>query len=129
MSRSGRSACALLTAALIGTVAGCAADSGGEGEASCAFEVSYEGRTYKDVANVDFTVTDKLGTATLPPCDDTGSREEAETEETEEPAYAVKGLSPETAIAVGSSPDEAVFVVSYSGTRLPPEVQELIDKP
>ncbi|MFF8007362.1 DUF6281 family protein [Streptomyces parvus] len=42
---------------------GCTAGSGGEGEASCAFEVSYEGRTYKNVANVDFTVTDELGTA------------------------------------------------------------------
>ncbi|MGW9248682.1 DUF6281 family protein [Streptomyces badius] len=128
MSWSGRSAGALLAAAMVLTVTGCTADSGGEGEASCAFEVSYEGRTYKDVANVDFTVSDKLGTATLPPCDDTGGQE-AGAEETEEPAYAVKGLSPETAIAVGTSPDEAVLVVSYSGTKLPPEVQELIDKP
>ncbi|MFD6653742.1 DUF6281 family protein [Streptomyces parvus] len=128
MSWSERSTGALLAAALVLTVTGCTADSGGDGEASCAFEVSYEGRTYKDVANVEFTVTDKLGTATLPPCDDTGGQEEAEAEETEETAYGVKGLSPETAIAVGSSPDQAVLVVSYSGTELPPDVQKLIDK-
>ncbi|MFB8138928.1 MULTISPECIES: DUF6281 family protein [Streptomyces] len=129
MSWSERSAGALLAAAMVLTVTGCTADGSSEGEASCAFEVSYEGRTYKDVANVDFTVTDKLGTATLPPCDDTGSQEETEGEESKEPAYGVKGLSPETAIAVGNSPDEAVLVVSYNGTELPPEVQKLIDNP
>ncbi|WP_275297725.1 DUF6281 family protein [Streptomyces sp. Tue 6075] len=50
-------------------------------------------------------------------------------EESKEPAYGVKGLSPETAIAVGNSPDEAVLVVSYSGTALPPDARKLIDKP
>ncbi|ARF72148.1 hypothetical protein B7C62_07585 [Kitasatospora albolonga] len=130
MSWSRRSAGALLTAAAAITVSGCTVSSGGEGEAVCAFEVSYEGRSYRDVANVDFTVTDKLGTAKLPPCNDTGGDEEAEAEETEEAAaYGVRGLPPETAIAVGSSPEDAVFVVSSSGSTLPPEVQELLDKP
>ncbi|WP_254875725.1 DUF6281 family protein [Streptomyces sp. CAI 127] len=129
MSWSERSAGALLSAAMVLTVTGCTADSsGGEGEASCAFEVTYQGRTYRDVANVDFAVTEKLGTATTPPCDDTGGLEEAEGEQVTESAYGVKGLPPETAIAVGDSPDDAVFVVSYSGSALPTEIQELIDK-
>lgn len=130
MSWSKQSAGALLAAAVVMTVAGCTADSsGGEDEVSCAFEVTYQGRTYRDVANVEFTVTDKLGTATQPPCDDTGGDEEAREKGTKETAYGVKGLSPETAIAVGSSPDDAVFVVSYSGSTIPPEIQKLIDNP
>ncbi|WP_257139900.1 DUF6281 family protein [Streptomyces anulatus] len=131
MSWSERSAGALLAAAMVMTVTGCTADSsdGGEGEASCAFEVTYQGRTYRDVANVEFTVTDKLGTATQPPCDDTGGDEETKEKETKEAAYGVKGLPPETAIAVGDTPDDAVFVVSYSGSTLPPEIQKLIDNP
>lgn len=128
MSWSKRSAGALLAAAMVMTVIGCSADSsGGEGEASCAFEFTYQNRTYRDVANVDFTVTDKLGTATQPPCDDTGGDEETKEKETKETAYGVKGLPPETAIAVGSSPEDAVLVVSYSGSTIPPEIQKLID--
>ncbi|MFI5742484.1 hypothetical protein ACIA9I_29425 [Streptomyces anulatus] len=45
MSWSERSAGALLAAAMVVTVTGCTADSGGEGEAACAFEVTYQGRT------------------------------------------------------------------------------------
>ncbi|WP_371623580.1 DUF6281 family protein [Streptomyces sp. NBC_01116] len=130
MSRSGRSAGALLAAVMVMTAAGCGADGDrGEGEASCAFEVTYQGRTYRDVANVEFTVTDKLGTATQPPCDDTGGDEETAERATRESAYGVKGLPPGTAIAVGSSPEDAVFVVSYSGSTLPPAIRELIDSP
>ncbi|MFJ8772233.1 DUF6281 family protein [Streptomyces microflavus] len=129
MSWSERSAGALLAAAMVMTVTGCAADSSsGEGEASCAFEVTYQGRTYRNVANVDYTVTDKLGTAIQPPCDDVGGDEQTEEKETRETAYAVKGLPPETALAVGSSPDDTVFVVAYSGSTLPPEIQKLIDR-
>ncbi|WP_239488232.1 DUF6281 family protein [Streptomyces durocortorensis] len=129
MSWSERFAGSLLTAAMVLTVTGCTADSGGgEVEASCAFEVTYQGRTYRDVANVDFTVTHERGTATTPPCDDTGGPEEGEAEDAEASAYGVKGLPPETAIAVGGSPEDAVFVVSYSGSTLPPEIQELIDR-
>ncbi|MEW1580685.1 hypothetical protein AB0407_21555 [Streptomyces microflavus] len=31
-------------------------------------------------------------------------------------------------LAVGSSPDDAVFVVAYSGSTLPPKIQKLIDR-
>ncbi|MFJ9109318.1 DUF6281 family protein [Streptomyces sp. NPDC102283] len=130
MSWCGRSASALLAAAMVMTAAGCTAGGdSGEGEASCAFEVTYQGRAYRDVANVEFTVTDKLGTATQSPCDDTGGDEATVEKATRESAYGVKGLSPETAIAVGGSPKDAVFVVSYSGSTLPPEIRKLIDSP
>ncbi|MFD6802036.1 DUF6281 family protein, partial [Streptomyces cyaneofuscatus] len=73
------------------------------------------------------SVADKLGTATKPPCDDTGGQNEADEAETLETAYAVNGISPKVAIAVGDTPEDAIFVVSYSGSELPPEVEKLID--
>ncbi|MFF3303595.1 DUF6281 family protein [Streptomyces sp. NPDC002908] len=129
MNWSGRCAGVLSVVVLVVTAAGCSAgNSGGaEGEASCAVEFTYQGRTYKDVVHADFTVTGKLGTATMPPCDDTGGDGETVEDGTTETAYGVEGVAPEVAIAVGSSPDDVVFVVSYSGSTLPPEVQKLID--
>ncbi|MCX4821882.1 DUF6281 family protein [Streptomyces sp. NBC_01142] len=128
MNRAVRSAGLLLAATLTVPTAGCAADDSSDGGApSCAIQFTYDGRTYRDVANVDFTVADKLGSATKPPCDDTGGQDEAEEAGTTETAYEVDGLSPKVAIAVGDTPEDAVFVVSYSGSELPPEVKRLID--
>ncbi|MEW1690298.1 DUF6281 family protein [Streptomyces sp. NPDC091265] len=112
------------------SAAACTADSsgGGSGSASCAYRVTYRDRTYQDVANVDFTVGGKLGPATQPPCDDTGSQGGDEEAATTETAYEVDGLSPTVAIAVGDTPDEAQILVAYSGGELPPEVAELIGK-
>lgn len=108
-------------------MAGCGSSGSeeGEGSASCAYEVVYEGRTYGDVANVRFEVGQKLGTATLPACDDTNDG--AEESPTESTAYAVKGLDPEIALAVGETPGEAIFVAINPGKSLPPEVEKLID--
>ncbi|WP_326660553.1 MULTISPECIES: DUF6281 family protein [unclassified Streptomyces] len=128
MSWAGRSTGLLLAGLLAMTAAGCGADaSSDEGSGSCALEFTYQGRTYRDVANVDFTVSDKLGTAVKPPCDDIGGKDEAGGAGTTETAYKVNGLSPRMAIAVGDSPGDAVLVVSYSGSKIPPEVQKLID--
>ncbi|MFE4383178.1 DUF6281 family protein [Streptomyces cyaneofuscatus] len=128
MNRAVRFAGVLLAASLMVPTAACAGDnSSDEGAQSCAIEYAFEGRTYRDVANVDFTVADKLGTATKPPCDDTGGQNEADEAETLETAYAVNGISPKVAIAVGDTPEDAMFVVSYSGSELPPEVEKLID--
>lgn len=78
MSWAGRSTGLLLAGLLAMTAAGCGADaSSDEGSGSCALEFTYQGRTYRDVANVDFTVSDKLGTAVKPPCDDIGGKDEA----------------------------------------------------
>jgi hypothetical protein len=111
------------------SAAACTAGSSSsdEGAASCVYQVEYQGRTYQDVANVEFTVGAKLGDATQPPCIDTGGQDEAEEPGTTETAYEVDGISPKVAIAVGDTPDDAKFVAAYSGTELPPEVKKLID--
>ncbi|MFD7700537.1 DUF6281 family protein [Streptomyces caelestis] len=101
----------------------------GDGQAeSCAYLVHYQDRTYRDVANVEFTAGEELGSATLPPCDDTGDRKDAEEAEETTTAYKVDGISPDVAVAVGDSPDDTVLVAAYSGSELPPEVQKLIDR-
>ncbi|MFE4330771.1 DUF6281 family protein [Streptomyces sp. NPDC056831] len=102
-------------------------NSGGKESASCVNRFIYQDRSYRDVANVDFTVGTKLGAATKPPCEDTGGREKDEEPATTETAYKVDGISPKVAIAVGDTPEEATFFAAYSGSELPPEVQRLID--
>ncbi|WP_369250276.1 DUF6281 family protein [Streptomyces sp. R41] len=125
MSRVGRSM-ALAAAVLVSAVA-CGADSSGGDEAgSCAYLILYQERTYRDVANVEFTVGDKLGDATKPPCNDSGP-DDAKESATTETACKVEGISPKVAIAVGDAPGEAKFVAAYSGTELPPEVKKLLD--
>ncbi|MFD4763711.1 DUF6281 family protein [Streptomyces sp. NPDC058439] len=123
----------LLAAAIMVPAAACSATgSAGStgstgGEKSCAIQFTYQNRTYEDVANVDFTVGQKLGTATKPPCNDVGGQDGGEESPESVIAYRVEGVSPEAAIAVGATPGEAVFVASYAGDELPPEVQKLID--
>ncbi|MFB6850208.1 DUF6281 family protein [Streptomyces sp. NPDC056373] len=122
-----RSVLVLLTAAAAAAVSACEPEEdSGEAAASCVYVVTYEGRTYRDVANVDFTVGNELGTATQPPCDDTGGRNAGEEPSTTETAYAVDGISPTVAIAVGDAPDDVKFVAVHSGSALPPEVRKLI---
>lgn len=126
MSWAGRCSGVLLAAAVMMSAVACTDSSSAEGEGSCAIRFTYQGRTYKDVANVDFTVGQEVGTATQPPCDDTGGQDEGEESPIKEIAYSVEGVSPKVAIAVGATPEEAKFVASYSGNELPPEVQKLI---
>ena len=125
MSWVGRSM-ALAAAAMVSAVAcGAGSSSGGEASGSCAYQILYQDRTYRDVANVEFTVGERLGDATQPPCDDTGGQDEVEEPGTTETACQVDGISPEVAIAVGDTPGEATFVAVYSGAELPPEVKKL----
>ncbi|MFD8232844.1 DUF6281 family protein [Streptomyces sp. NPDC059696] len=122
MSWAQRSVIALLTAAAAASVSACEpAEDSGEAAPSCVHVVTYEGRTYRDVANVEFRHGAGLGTATQPPCDDTGGRNEGEDRSTKETAYAVDGVSPDVAIAVGDAPDDVRFVAVHSGSELPPE--------
>ncbi|MGX1547376.1 DUF6281 family protein [Streptomyces adustus] len=116
-----------LAAVLVSAVA-CTAGSSSDGEesGSCAYRILYQDRTYRDVANVEFTVGKKLGDATEPPCDDTGGQDTPEASGTTETVYEVDGISPEVAVAVGDTPDEAEFVAAYSGTTLPPELKKLV---
>jgi hypothetical protein len=128
MSWSERSVGLALAAVIAVSAAACTtgSSSSGDGADSCVYQVRYQDRTYRDVANVEFTVGEKLGNATKPPCNDTGEQEGAEEPGTTETAYAVDGISPKVAIAVGDTPDEVIFVAAYSGTELPPEVEKLI---
>ncbi|MEV0494354.1 DUF6281 family protein [Streptomyces atratus] len=129
MSWTERSAGVLLAAAMVMSAAACTADSssGGEGSASCVNRFTYQDRSYRDVANVDFTVGKKLGAATKPPCEDTGGQDKDEEPATTETAYEVDGISPKVAIAIGDAPEEVTFFAAYSGSELPPEVEKLID--
>ncbi|MFJ3796300.1 DUF6281 family protein [Streptomyces sp. NPDC090088] len=43
-----------------------------------------------------------------------------------ETAYAVTGVSPEVAIAVGDTPGDTTFVAVCSGNELPPEVKKSV---
>ncbi|GAA0910425.1 DUF6281 family protein [Streptomyces thermoalcalitolerans] len=126
MSRVGRSmALAAVMVAAVACTAGGSSDGAESG--SCEYRILYHGRTYRDVANVTFTVGEKLGDATEPPCDDTGGQNASEASGTTETVHEVDGISPDVAVAVGDTPGEAEFVVSYSGTELPVEVKKLID--
>ncbi|GAA2766672.1 hypothetical protein GCM10010103_57130 [Streptomyces paradoxus] len=130
MSWAKRSVSALLTAAVAASLAACTSeDNSAEDSASCIYQVTYDGRTYRDVANVGFTVGGKLGAATQPPCDDTGDLDKGDEPSTTETAYAVDGISPKVAIAVGDRPDDVKFVAVYSGNELPSEVKKLIPRP
>ncbi|MGY0069238.1 DUF6281 family protein [Streptomyces sp. QTS137] len=122
----------LLVAAMVMPAVACTSESssdGGERAASCAYQVLYQDRTYRDVANVEFTAGEKLGPATVPPCDDTGGGDDAEQVKETTTAYKVNGISPEAAVAVGDSPDDTTLVAAYSGNELPSEIQKLIDEP
>ncbi|MFD0035593.1 DUF6281 family protein [Streptomyces sp. NPDC055059] len=112
----------MLSAAACGS-AGTQANS----EDVCPRAFIYDDRTYTSVANVEFRVGSKLGTATPPPCNDTGGQEDG-TPLAAENAYAVKGISPKVAIAVGETPEEAVLTAVYSGKELPTEVKKLINR-
>ncbi|MEU2021433.1 DUF6281 family protein [Streptomyces sp. NPDC016469] len=128
MSWTRRSAGLLVAAVMVMSVAACTAGGGGEGEASCANLYTYQDRSYLDVApHVKFTLGNKLGSATQTPCDDTGGQDESEAEVRTENAYAIDGISPKVAIAIGDTPETAALFAVRSGDEVPSEVQKLID--
>ncbi|MEV4000465.1 DUF6281 family protein [Streptomyces halstedii] len=77
----------------------CTAQGGGEAKGSCAIATLYEGRSYTQVANIDFTVGQALGPAEFPPCDDTPGVDDA-AEPGSTTAYAIDGVNPRVAIAI-----------------------------
>ncbi|MEU0073375.1 DUF6281 family protein [Streptomyces sp. NPDC006332] len=85
-------------------------ESSGTAEASCAFLVTYDNRTYAGIANVDFTVGGRLGTATVPSCDDTPNDPADSRPEGRITAYAVREADPSVSIAVGDSPDDVTLM-------------------
>ncbi|MFF4141930.1 DUF6281 family protein [Streptomyces sp. NPDC001698] len=104
--------------------AACSAQSGG---GDCPNVATYEGRTYTytDVAHVDFSVGDALGTAEIPPCNDTPGAGADAVGPKATTAYAVDGLDPRIAIAVRYTPDEVMLLAVQAGGSLPPEVEDL----
>ncbi|TXS68699.1 hypothetical protein EAO69_27715 [Streptomyces sp. me109] len=114
----------MIMAVAASTTACSAQGSGGEAEGSCVIAAMYGGRTYKQVANVGFTVGRALGPAEFPPCGDTpGHNDDAGPEPTT--AYAVDGLNPRIAIAVRYTSDEVMLLAVQPGGSLPPEVKAL----
>lgn len=111
----------LVTAALM--TACTAQDGGGEAEGSCAITALYGGRTYTQVADVDFTVGQALGPAEFPPCDDTPGHDDDAARSELVTAYAVDGVNPRMAIAVRYASDQVLLRAVPSGGSLPPEVK------
>ncbi|WP_432165509.1 DUF6281 family protein [Streptomyces sp. bgisy031] len=107
------------------TTACTAQSGGGEAEGSCAIAALYGGRTYTQVANVDFTVGEALGPAEFPPCDDTPGHDDDAAGPEPTTAYAVDGLNPRVAIAVRYTSDEVMLLAVQPGGSLPPEVKTL----
>ncbi|CAM5280374.1 DUF6281 family protein [Streptomyces chartreusis] len=100
----------LLVLAASGCGEGGATEPDGTAAASCAYMVTYADRTYLGTADTDFTVGKKLGTATVPECDDTPNDPEGAVPEGRVTAYAVEGTDPAVAIAVGDTPAEATLM-------------------
>ncbi|MET8827071.1 DUF6281 family protein [Streptomyces sp. NPDC004610] len=128
---------AALVAAAVMAAASCASPSGGESESesgsgsgsSCEYLVEYDTRTYTGLANADFTIGEELGSATVPPCDDSLDDEDgpdSPDSPTSTIAYAVEGVDPSIAIAVEDAPDGVLFVAETLDGDLPPEIERLI---
>ncbi|MDQ0763492.1 DUF6281 family protein [Streptomyces canus] len=98
----------ILAVALLAAVAGCT--SGGEAASSCAGVVTFENRDYLPTEKTGFTVGERLGTATIAECDDTPGDPGVTIAEGTTGAYAVDGVDPAEAIAVGDSPGEAILM-------------------
>ncbi|KUL36146.1 DUF6281 family protein [Streptomyces regalis] len=101
----------LLSALLLAGAVGCAGSgggmSGGEAAASCSGLVTYDNRGYLPTTDTDFTVGERLGTATIVECDDTPNDPGVGIPESRTGAYTVRGSDPADAIAVGDSAAEA----------------------
>ncbi|MGW2523983.1 DUF6281 family protein [Streptomyces sp. NPDC001617] len=97
----------LVTTALLASAVECG--GAGASEASCAYLVKYGNREYLGADKADFKVGGKLGTATIPACDDTPNDGDDGVPEQKTGAYTVEGTDPAEAIAVGDTPREAVL--------------------
>ncbi|MGW0817318.1 DUF6281 family protein [Streptomyces viridiviolaceus] len=101
----------VLSGAALVMVTGCAAGGGGgDASASCAYVVAYDGRAYWGIDGGDFEVGEAVGVARKPPCDDTPNDGDGGEPVEEMTAYRVVGRDTRTALAVGTSPDDAVLV-------------------
>ncbi len=107
------------------TTACSAQGGGGEAAGSCAVAAVYGGRTYTQVADVDFTVGKALGPAEFPPCEDTPGHDDEAAGPEPTTAYAVDDLNPRIAIAVRYPSDDIMLLAVQPGGSLPPQVEAL----
>ncbi|MFJ5777443.1 DUF6281 family protein [Streptomyces sp. NPDC093094] len=114
--------------AVTALLAGCTVtDGGGEGAASCAYVVLYEGRRYLDHEPADVEVGERLGTAVKPGCDDTGGYpDDPGTPDERVPVYAIEGVDPALAFVLDPSAPDVVLVAEEAERTLPPEVRRLL---
>ncbi|MFC8194333.1 DUF6281 family protein [Streptomyces sp. NPDC060006] len=114
---------ALLLAVLVTVSVACTSSSnndGGESSAACAYQAKFQSRTYSGVAVRNFTVGNRLGAATVPPCNDTPNDDsDGRTKPTSTTAYAIKGVDPSIAITLEQAPDDVILVNADSHTKLP----------
>lgn len=117
----------LLSAVLVTMSVACTSSSdSGESASSCAYRAEYQNRTYSGAEARGFTLGNKLGAATLPPCDDTPSDDsDGQTTPTSTTAYAIEGVDPSIAIALEQASDDVIFVNVDSDTKLP-EIKKMI---
>ena len=104
----------IVTTVLLAAAVGCS--DGGSSAASCTGLVTFRDRGYLPTTNEDFTLGEKLGTATVPECDDTNDPDVAVPEGTTT-AYVVEGIDPSLAIAVGDTPAEATLMRFHEEVR------------
>jgi hypothetical protein len=116
---------AVVAGVLTVTLGGCGGNAtNGEGDASCAAIVLYEGRTYVGSGvRVAPREGKRIGTGVLPGCDDGGGRTLDEEIELAE----IEGVSPEIAVAWHGDPS-GVYI-SKSVDRLPRELRRLMRAP
>jgi len=96
------------------------------GSATCAFSVSLDDVTYVGTyPPVPVETAERIGTATIPPCNDTGQDYDGPVDTL--PAYRVIGLAPSDAIAVRYGPnDQLKLVAASTAAGNPPAVAAYI---
>ena len=109
-----RSVALSIAAAVVAALAGCSSSS----EASCAYVVFFEGRSYQWVAASGVQTGAELGTGVTPGCGD-GQPVPAET--LGDPLVEVVGLDPTEAVALKHSDGQVDLLVrsELTGTRSP----------
>ncbi|MFC8670667.1 DUF6281 family protein [Streptomyces sp. NPDC057199] len=130
MSRPGRTTRLPLVAAMMMLAVACTSESssdGGEEAASCAYRVLYQDRTYRDVANVEFAAGEKRGSATIPPCEDTGGQERTRSPERQPPPARWTASLPKWPSPSVTAPTTPPSWLPTRATSSPSEIQELID--
>ncbi|WP_175434073.1 DUF6281 family protein [Streptomyces hawaiiensis] len=121
----------LLAAALAMLSVGCTAGSSDDTarpEASCAYVVDHDGRTYLGRDETGIPVGKPLGGATRAACDDTPGDGDAGEGPALMTAFTVRGVDPGVAIAVAEDPGEYRLVVADTVRELPPELKKLTDR-